>query len=223
MYRVLAVLLLMCAVDGTAEEKPLVPMDLVKASTRLLSRKRREQPVQTNVHLRVRGIRLRGEVVGEFAIEDKIEVRDGAFHLRFAPGPNTTTTIDLDSGVPIRTIGPASWNEAVSLSPSHYLLTIVGESIDLSWELDVRDQPDMALFVDGDDAVVMIVAHDMTDLKLRFDDPSARVLRNFRSGDLVTVSVKLPHATGRVIASGRISGTDWSESRRVGDNVCVLR
>lgn len=74
----------------------------------------------------------------------------------------------------------------------------------------------MAVFNDGNEALVMIAAKQVGDIQFRFDDPSAEIVRNYRAPDLVAVEVKFAAGAGRVTATGRVSGRPWSEVRRTG-------
>jgi hypothetical protein len=168
MRRAFALLLLFFAIDAVAGDKPLVPFDLVKTGVKLLQ---------------VRGVSVRGEARA-------VEFRNGTFRLRVQVTPHQTVVVDLNAGVTLRKIDtPNGVTEAIALSSSHYLLTIV-------------DAP--------------------SGVELQFDDPSAVVLPE-RDGDLVVISLKFGSAAGRVIASGRISGQEWHDMKRVGGDVCVCR
>ncbi len=208
MRRAFALLLLFFAIDAAADEKPIVPFDLVKTGVKLLC---------------VRGVSVRDES----RRGDRVEYRDGVFRLRFPVRDHTTITVDLEAGVPLRKIDSPGRIEAIALSPSHYLLTIAGvhRDFELTWEPQISDVPEMAVFTEGNDGLVMILppaAARLSDVELRFDDPSAVVLSE-REGDLVVMSVKFGSPTGRVIASGRISGQAWHDMKRVGEGVCVSR
>jgi len=168
MRRAFAVLLLFLAVDAVADEKPLVSFDLVRAGTRLLKTTTRGEPTETNVRLRVRGIAVRGEVTQRFRddaevtidVADKVEYRNGTFRLRFPACPHMNITVDLDSGIPLKKIdSPFFETGAIALSKSHYLLNVIGAPADrdfeLIWQPDLGDLPEMALFTEGDDGLVM--------------------------------------------------------------------
>ena len=74
MRRAFAHLLLCFAIDAVAEEKPLVPFDLVKMGVRLLQ---------------VRRVAVRGET-------QMVEFRDGRFRMRVQVTPRQTVVIDLN-------------------------------------------------------------------------------------------------------------------------------
>jgi hypothetical protein len=207
MRRALALLFLFFTLDAVADEKPLVPFDLVKTGVKLLQ---------------IRGVTVRGET-------RSVEFRDGRFRLRVQVTPHQTVIVDLNAGVPIRSIDtPSGVTEAIALSSSHYLLTIAGvagSEFEMSWQPEIEDVPEMAVFTEGNSGIVMIlppVDERLSDVQLRFDDPSAEVSPE-RDGDLVVMSVKFGSPTGRVIASGRISGQEWHDMKRVGEDVCVSR
>jgi len=207
MRRAFALLLLLFAVDSVADEKPIVPFELVKMGVRLLQ---------------VRGVTVRGET-------RTVEFRDGTFRLRVQVKPHQTVVVDLNAGVPIRKIDtPSGVTEAIALSSSHYLLTISdvpAGDFELSWEPEIQDVPEMAVFTEGNDGLVMILppaAETLSDVELAFDDPSA-VASPQREGDLVVMTVKFGSPAGRVIASGRISGQQWHDMKRVGGDVCVCK
>jgi hypothetical protein len=207
MRRTFALLLLLFAIDAVADDKPLVPFELVKMGVKLLQ---------------VRGVTVRGET-------RMVEFCDGMFRLRVQVTPHETVVVDLNAGIPIGKIDvPAGVTEAIALSSSHYMLTIsdvpAGE-LELSWEPEIEDVPEMALFTDGNDGLVMIVppaARTLSDVELQFDDPSA-VASPQRAGDLVVMTVKFGNPAGRVIASGRISGQQWHDMKRVGGDVCECK
>ena len=207
MRRAFALLLLFFAIDAVADDKPVVPFDLVKTGVKLLQ---------------VRGVTVRGQT-------RTVEFRDGTFRLRVQVTPHQTVVVDLNAGVPVRKIEtPSAVTEAIALSSSHYILTIgdvPSGHFELSWQPEIQDVPEMAVFTEGNDGLVMIVppaSGELSDVDLQFDDPSAVVSRE-REGDLVVMSVKFGSAAGRVIASGRISGQEWHDMKRVGGDVCVGR
>jgi hypothetical protein len=206
MRRAFALTLLFFAIDAIADEKPLVPFDLVKMGVKLLQ---------------VRGVTVRGETRG-------VEFRDGKFRMRVKVTPHQTVVVDLNAGVPLRNIeSPLVVTEAIALSSSHYMLTIADPpgDFDLAWQPEIEDVPEMAVFADGNSGVVMIVPpadESMSGVELRFDDPSAVATRE-REGDLVVVSVKFGSAAGRVMASGRISGQEWHDVKPVCEDVCATR
>jgi hypothetical protein len=207
MHRAFALVILFFAIDAVAGDKPLVPFDLVKTGVKLLQ---------------VRGVTVRGETRA-------VEFRDGTFRLRVQVSPHQTVVVDLNAGVPIRKIDtPSGVTEAIALSSSHYVLTIVdvpAGDFELSWQPEIEDVPEMAVFADGNDGLVMILppaAGELSDVELQFDDPSAVVSRE-REGDLVVMTVKFGSPAGRVMASGRISGQEWHDMKRVGGDVCVCR
>jgi hypothetical protein len=207
MRRAFALLLLFFAIDAVADDKPLVPFDLVKTGVKLLQ---------------VRGVTVRGET-------QTVEFRDGTFRLRVQVTPHQTIVVDLNAGVPIRRIDvPSGVTEAIALSSSHYVLTIAdvpAGDFELSWQPEIEDVPEMAVFADGNSGLVMIVppaAGELSDVELQFDDPSA-VVSPQREGDLVVIAVKFGSPAGRVMASGRISGQEWHDMKRVGGDVCVCR
>jgi len=207
MRRASALLLLFFAIDASAGEKPLFPFELVKMGTKLLQ---------------VRGVTVRGQT-------RTVEFRDGTFRLRVPVAPQQTVVVDLNAGFPVRKIEtPYRVTEAIALSSSHYMLTISdvpAGDLELSWQPEIRDVPEMALFTEGNDGLVMILppaAGELSDVTLQFDDPSA-VVSPQREGDLVVMTVKFGSAAGRVIASGRISGQEWHDMKRVGGDVCVCR
>jgi hypothetical protein len=208
MRRAFALLLLFFAIDAAADEKPLVPFDLVKTGVKLLC---------------VRGVSVRDES----RQGNRVEYRDGVFRLRIQVRDHTTITVDLDAGVPLRKIVSPGRIDAIALSPSHYLLTIAdaGRDFEMTWQPQIGDVPEMAVFTEGNDGLVMILppaASRLSDVELRFDDPSAEVSPE-REGDLVVMTVKFGSPTGRVIASGRISGQEWHDMKRVGEGVCGSR
>lgn len=206
MRRAFALTLLFFAIDAIADDKPLVPFELVKMGARLLQ---------------VRGVTVRGET-------RTVEFRDGTFRLRVQVTPHQTVVVDLNAGVPVRKIDtPSGVTEAIALSSSHYLLTIADApgDFELSWQPEIEDEPEMAVFTEGNSGVVMIlppVDERMSDVDLRFDDPSAVATRE-REGDLVVVSVKFGSPAGRVIASARISGQEWHDVKPVCEDVCGSR
>ena len=206
MRRAFALLLLAFAVDAVADDKPLVPFDLVKMGVRLLE---------------IRGITVRGET-------RTVQFRDGTFRMRVRVTPHQTVVVDLNAGIPVRRVdAPAAVTEAIALSSSHYLLTIddAPDDFELSWQPEVEDVPEMAVFTEGNAGVVMIVPpadERMSGVELRFDDPSA-VATTEREGDLVVVSVQFGGRAGRVIASGRISGQEWRDVKPVCEDVCGSR
>ena len=211
MRRAFALLLLFFAFDASAEDKPLVPFEIVKTGVLLL---------------RVRGVSARAENGQQQAVQ----YRGGVFRLRLPAG---RVSVDLNAGIPLKGIllcgrGLQPAMEAIALSPSHYLLSIdevPGGDFELTWEPDTSDVPEMAVFIEGNDGMVMIVPPlwgRLSDVRLQFDDPSAEVSRQ-RDGDLVIVTVKFGSPTGRVIASGRISGQEWQDTKRVCEGVCESR
>ena len=206
MRRPFALLLLLFAIDAVADDRPLVPFELVKMGARLLQ---------------VRGVTVRGET-------RTVEFRDGTFRLRVQVTPHQTVVVDLNSGVPVRKIDtPSRVTEAIALSSSHYLLTIADapRDFELSWQPEIEDVPEMAVFAEGNSGLVMIlppVDERLSDVELRFDDPRAEATRE-RDGDLVVVSVKFGSPAGRVIASGRISGQEWHDVKPVCEDVCGSR
>lgn len=207
MRRAFALLLLFFAVDSVAEDKPIVPFELVKMGVKLLQ---------------VRGLTVRGETRA-------VEFRDGTFRLRVQVTPHQTVVVDLNAGLPIRKIDtPSGVTEAIALSSSHYVLTISdvpAGDFELSWQPEIQDVPEMALFTEGNDGLVMILppaAERLSDVALEFDDPTA-VASPQREGDLVVMAVKFGNPAGRVIASGRISGQQWHDMKRVGGDVCVCK
>ncbi len=123
------------------------------------------------------------EVVVTIEYQQTVEYRDGVFSFRFptAIGPryspegskpvdivpttvrqNLHLVIDLDSGVPLRRIDwPYFKTEATTLSPSHYLLSVVDAPADrdfeLVWQPDLGSEPKSALFVENGYGLLMLM------------------------------------------------------------------
>ena len=62
----------------------------------------------------------------------------------------------------------------------------------------------------------------LSDVEIRFDDPTAemwpRRIPDLYTGQPVIVAVKLSQPNGRVVASGRIGTTEWSDTHSVASN-----
>ncbi|HSP14674.1 MAG TPA: marine proteobacterial sortase target protein [Thermoanaerobaculia bacterium] len=129
------------------------------------------------------------EVVVTIDYQQTVEVRDGAFRFRFptaigprydpsgpSPGLQPPTprvagsgqgegfhlSVDLDSGVPLRRIdSPYFKTDATTLSPSHYLISVVDAPADrdfeLVWQPDLGSEPKSALFMENDYGLLMLM------------------------------------------------------------------
>ncbi len=123
------------------------------------------------------------EVVVTIDYQQTIDYRDGVFSFRFptAIGPRYSPegskpidvlpatvsqklrlVIDLDSGVPLRRIdSPYFKTEATTLSPSHYLISVVDGASDrdfeLTWQPDLGSEPKSALFVENGYGLLLLM------------------------------------------------------------------
>jgi Ca-activated chloride channel homolog len=131
------------------------------------------------------------EVVVTIDYQQTVEYRDGAFRFRFptavgpryspdgSPSPGASAppsprvagrgqgeglhlSVDLDSGVPLRQVdSPYFKTEATTLSPSHYLISVVEAPADrdfeLVWQPDLGSEPKSALFMEKDFGLLMLM------------------------------------------------------------------
>ena len=155
------------------------------------------------------------EVTVAIEFQQIVESKNGTFRvwLPASAGTQRDLQVDLDFGIPLRRIdSPHHQLEASMLSASHYLLSVVDGPADrdfeLTWQPEVGDSPQMALFTENNYALLMLLSPEtLTDLEVRFDDPAAEM--QLLSGQPLLVVVKFTNPGGRVI----VSSGDWQEVR----------